>query len=84
MIEIYDCTEAEKSAFFNKIKFNGMKVGRIDKMFNFVNNNYRDIEWNYFKGQIIRMDGISDSFQFIDNIASEINKGIFIKSEVTA
>lgn len=72
-IEFYDCTETERQALRDKITFNGMTVGRIG----IINDFIREDE-TFIKGQIIRIGDISEDYNTAVAIASEINKGVYI------
>ena len=50
-----------------------MAIGRI--------TDYLQNDYSYIKGQIIRLDDLSESFDIVNAIADEINKGVFIKLE---
>ena len=73
-VEVYECTEAEKQAYINKIKYDGMTVGIIDKMANFVSPDRE----NFFKGRLIRITSISEDNHYVETINEEIMKGVFI------
>ena len=73
ILEFYSCTEKEKEALRNKIKYNGMSIGRIGTLRDY--NNPEDI--SYVKGQIIELD-IGDDFHLAADIANEIYKGVRI------
>ena len=49
-IEFYTCTDAERNALRDKLKYNGMTVMKIGKL-----NDYLLGEDNFYKGQIIRL-----------------------------
>ena len=73
-LEFYTCTDVEKEALQNKIKYNGMTVGRIGYM-----TDYMSIgEFHYFKGQIIRGVGIEEDSHFLSTLYEEIAKGVYI------
>lgn len=74
IIEYYTCTEEEKQALKDKIKYNGMTVGRIGKIASYIQPDY-----SYIKAQLIRLDGITDDTNYLNEIANEVNKGVFIK-----
>ena len=74
IIEYYTCTEEEKQALKDKIKYNGMTVGRIGKIASFIQPDY-----SYIKAQLIRLEGITEDTQYLNEIANEVNKGVFIK-----
>lgn len=85
-VELYSCTETEKIAFENKIKYNGMTVGRISTISAFLDvipdYTYVDIgEYNYIKAKIIRYDGISDDNHLMQFLANELDKGAFFRRE---
>ena len=74
-LEFYTATDEEIEAFKNKIKFDGMTVGRIGNLFDFMggNNNLQ-----YVKGQIIRAEGINEDDHYIMTLYDEIAKGVYI------
>lgn len=81
ILEYYTCTDREKEAIANKVAWNGMTVMTIGTINNYVNNewSYNNIESkNYIKGQLIRLD-INEDFHIINEIANEINQGIFME-----
>ena len=73
-VEYYTCTKEEREAFDNKIKYNGMTIGRIGKIGDFLNP--ADIQ-TYVKGQLIRLEGKYDTHE-INEIANEFMKGWYI------
>ena len=70
-LEFYDCTDEEKEALRNKIKYNGMSVGVIGKMIDYMKN-----EPTYIKGKIIKIYNVDTHMSTA--IAEELNKGVFI------
>ena len=74
ILEYYTCTDEEKQALKDKIKYNGMTVMRIGTISQFLQEDY-----SYIKGKVIRMETISDDTNYLNQIANEINKGVFIK-----
>lgn len=89
-IEFFTCTEEEKKALANKIAWNGMTLGVIGKMNDYIDNSwsYGDIEsQGYIKGKLIRLDFPinhkqklhSEDFHVINAISGELNKGVYIK-----
>ena len=72
-IEYYTCTNEEKEALRNKIKYNGMTVMRIGKIKDFIKE-----EQTYIKGKLIRIEGIDEDFHILNTIANEIYKGVYI------
>ena len=71
-IEFYDCTDEEKEALRNKIKYNGMTVMRIGKISDFI-----DGDRNYVQGQLIRLEGINEDSHIVSEIANEIKQGAY-------
>lgn len=72
-IEIFSCTDVEKEALENKIKYNGMTVMRIGRISDFLQSTP-----SYIKGQLIRLENLDDDFHVANTISGEINKGMFI------
>lgn len=73
-VEFYTCTNEEKMALKNKIKYNGMTIMRIGTINDFIRQ-----EESYIKGQLIRTDLIKADSHEIMELAAELNQGIFIK-----
>ena len=73
VLEYYTCTDEEKTALANKLKYNGMTVGRIGKISDYLTN----ANDQYIKGRIIRIEGVSDDFHYYKAISDEIYKGAF-------
>lgn len=73
VLEYYTCTDAEKEALRQKIKYRGMSINIISTIENFIQN-----ERTYIKGKIIRIDDISEDFNLFTQIMFEIDKGIYI------
>ena len=72
VLEFYGATDEEVEALRNKIKYNGMSIGRIGKLADFIN----PAETTYLKGQIIILEGILEDGHLASEIATEINKGV--------
>ena len=72
-IEYYTCTDTEKEAVRNKIKYNGMSVGVIGTL-----RKYLQPTESYIKGKLIRLDAIESSFEVANALSNELNKGVFI------
>lgn len=73
VLEYYTCTDIEKQALRDKIKYNGMTVMRIGKIQDFI-----QADKTYIKGKLIRLEGINDDYHLLTGIADEIYKGVFI------
>lgn len=72
-LEYYSCTSTEKDALRNKIKYNGMTVMRIGTVQEFLRS-----ERTYIKAKIIRIEDLEDEYHMLNEIASEMSKGVFI------
>lgn len=83
-VEYYTCTEAEKKALAEKIRFNGMSVGVIGKISDYEGNewSYEDIsDRGYIKGKLIDTDDLDCDYHMANAIAEELNKGIYLKGD---
>ena len=73
-VEKYTCTEVEREALRNKIKYDGMTVGIISTISEFINSSQ---ELNYIKGQLIMLENISEDYHIVDAIGVELEKGVY-------
>lgn len=73
ILEYYTCTEEEKSALENKLKYNGMTVMRIGTIQEFIQENP-----TYIKGKLIRLENTGEDFHYVSELAKEFDKGVFI------
>lgn len=76
-IEFYDCTDTEKQALTEKIRYNGMTVMAIGTI-----NQYTDFNKRYIKGQLIKLldsqgNSTGEMHETVE-IASELMKGVYI------
>ena len=71
-IEYYTCTEAERSALKDKMKYNGMTIMKIGKL-----TDYLLGEDKFYKGQLIRLNIKIDSHMAYE-IYNELNKGVYL------
>lgn len=72
-LEFWSTTDEEKTAFINKIVYNGMTVQRIDYLYNFLP------QGGYFKAQLIRLpETFSGETHMANSIAKELNKGVYL------
>ena len=78
VLEFYQATDKEIEALQNKIKWNGMTVGRIGKFSDYLNNS----EWRYIKGKVIQLsDGdasFPNDFHLVNELSNEMFKGLFM------
>ena len=69
-IEYYTCTDAERNALADKMKYNGMTIMMIGKL-----TAYLLGEDKFYKGQLIRLNIHVDSHMAYE-IYNELNKGV--------
>lgn len=73
ILEYYTCTDKEKQALKDKLKYNGMTVMAIGKIADYIRQTP-----SYIKGKIIRLENLHEDTNYLNEIANEINKGVFI------
>lgn len=73
-IEYYTCTDTEKQAFRDKIKYNGMTVMAVGKISDYIIAG----EPHFFIGKIIRLPDIKEDSHIANDIYNEITKGVYI------
>ena len=73
-VEVFEATETEKQALRDKIKYDGMSIGRIGNIAQFrVMNDLKMV-----KGTFIRITGIEDDYHVFRAINEEFERGVFI------
>lgn len=77
-LELYTATEQEILAVSNKLVYNGFTIGRPDTLENMISNKPAYLPLGYVKGQLIRLESISDDFHIVNTIASELYKGVYV------
>lgn len=73
-IEVYEPTEEEKEAYFNKLYYEGMTIGVIGKITDYILPN----EMSYVKAKLIMNDTIAEDTHMFNEINNELEKGIYI------
>ena len=77
-IEIYTCSEEEEWAYYLKLWWNGMTIGKIDYLPKYTSGNWA----NYFRGKLVALYGEEGSNavenRIIEAINDELMKGVFI------
>ena len=71
-VELYECTPEEKEAYYSKLTYDGMTVGKIDVISNYSGG------LNYFKGKLIRCDTITVDNHILNEINNELQKGVYL------
>lgn len=82
ILEYYTCTEEEEKAFINKVAYNGMTVMIIGTAQDYLGNSweYKNVtDKGYIKGQLIKFNDDGEDFHVVNEIAAELNKGVYIK-----
>ena len=75
-VEIYTATSEEIAALTEKIKWNGMTVGRIGTFNDFKSR--ASTSCRYIKAQIIRMADLHEELHTAKAISDELYKGVYI------
>lgn len=70
-LEYYTCSEIEKEALRQKIKYEGMTVGIVDTLGIYMNN-------GYLQADLIRNDEILDDPHLLEDIYIELTKGVYM------
>lgn len=76
MLEIYSCSEVETEAFRNKLRYNGFTVMAIGTLAEY--QTYKNYDYDFFKAQLIRLEGLDDDTHVAQAIALELSEGVFI------
>ena len=75
-VEYYTCTEIEEKALENKLLYNGMTVGVIGKVSDYLNND-PEVPFTFIQGEIIRIE-IEDDYEIVERINDIFMGGIRI------
>ncbi len=73
ILEYYTCTDEERQAFKDKIKYNGMTVMRIGKISDYLSSQDKE----YIKARLIRLEDVADDYHMLKAIDDELNRGLF-------
>lgn len=74
LIEYYTCTPDEKNVFIDKLKYNGMTIMKISTLDSFIEAGNP----SFIKGQLIRLENMSEDTHMARTIYEEILKGVYI------
>lgn len=74
-VEYYTCTDIEKQALKDKLKYNGMTIMAISTLSNYVGIG---TEPHFYKGKIIRLEDITSDSHVAYVIYDELNKGVYL------
>lgn len=72
-LEYYTCTEEEKEALRQKIKYNSMTVMTIGTIEQFIQENP-----SFISAQLIRIENLGEDYHLATAIAAELHKGIYV------
>lgn len=72
-VEFYTCTDAERQAFVDKLKWEGMTIGRHDIIANYISN-----QPQFLRATLKRLEGLADEYHVINVISEELQKGVYI------
>ena len=73
-LEIYDCTDKEKTNFDNYLSLRSYTINRYGKLYDYVKATGR----TFLKGIIIKLSGVTDDSHYISSIADEVNQGFYV------
>lgn len=73
-IEHYKASDVEIEALRQNIKYRNMNIGRIGILEDYIEANH-----NYIRGQLIRLEHLSDDYHMSTEISNEISKGVYIE-----
>lgn len=76
-LEYYTCTDDEKEAFINKLSYNGMSIGVIGTVRNYIDNIYNNHK--YIQGSIINIDIGYEDAHMRNAINDELMRGVRIR-----
>lgn len=72
-VEFYTCTDAERQAFVDKLKWEGMTIGRHDIIANYISD-----QPQFLRATLKRLEGLADEYHVINVISEELQKGVYI------
>ena len=74
-LEIYDCTDKEKTNFDNYLSLKSYNISRYGKFSDYVKPTGR----TWLQGTFVRLNGISDDSHYLAAIADEVKQGFYIE-----
>lgn len=72
-VEFYDATEEEKEILRNKLYFDGMTIGAIGSI-----SNYIGATPSFISAQLLRITTIPEDYHLVAELANELHKGYYI------
>lgn len=79
VLEYYSCSQEEKDAIVEYLKYYGMSVGVVGALIDYINKypEYNVEGQTFVAGQLIRLN-LNEDNHIVDHIYNEIKKGVFI------
>lgn len=74
-LEIYDCTDKEKTNFDNYLNLYSYSIGRYGKFSDYVKPTGR----TWLQGSFVRLNGITDDSHYLAAITDEVKQGFYIE-----
>lgn len=78
VLEVYSCSDTEIQAFKNMLKYQGMTVGIIATINDFLYNSYND-DKGFIKGKFIQLPDLQDDYHTAQAINQELQIGVYTK-----
>lgn len=75
VLEKISCTDAEKEMFKKQLEFDGESIGAVGTIADYMTS--IDFSKSFVKGQLIRIEGISEDAHMLDEIFAEIKQGVY-------
>lgn len=76
ILEYFSCTDVEREALRNKLKYNGMTVMTIAKIEDYIIPG--DDGRSYIQGKLIRLSDLSEDSHLANEIYNEVAKGLYL------
>ena len=73
-IEIYRCTDVERQMFIDKMTYNSFTLETIGKISDYKNDSNK----HFFSGTLIRVEGANQPTHELQELAKELEKGVYI------
>lgn len=73
-LEVYTCTDVEREAVANKIKYDGMTMMVIGKIEDYLESGVQ----HFWRGNLIRLPALEDDSHVANEIYSELKKGVYL------
>ena len=73
-LEVYTCTDVEREAMRNKLKYDGMTIMAIGKLVDYIDPE----EEHFWRGDMIRLIDLKEDSHMAEAIYSELKKGVYL------